>query len=238
MSDGDRVGSLRRERISPASILLAVLREYSRDRNAVLCFFEGRDALYYDVRIRSELSGFYLVYMNCGGKPNLRRVYLTITTNTSLLDACVIFFFDRDYDHELEGLDCERCFITEGYSIENYYVSPQAFDRILRSAFFMDQVYSEADQQCLTIITTAYQRLQCDFHKELLLFNAWALAQRRRDLAAPGRRISLSVFDGHRLFTLDLEHVKAQYTLEELNARFPECPTQNRIGSIRHALVA
>lgn len=172
MPNGDRVVSLRRERISRASILLAVLREHSRDKDAVFCLFEGRDALYYDVRIRGELSGFHLVYMNCGGKPNLRTLYLTISTNTSLREARTTFYFDRDYDHDLQGLDCNRCFITDGYSIENYYISPQAFDRIVRSAFFIDQVYDELDQQCLCIITAAYQRLQCDFHKELLLFNA------------------------------------------------------------------
>lgn len=160
--------------------------------------------------------------MNCEGKPNLRSVYLKISTNISLREAHTTFYFDRDYDHDIEGLDCARCFITEGYSVENYYVLHDAFNRVLRSAFFMDQVYHELDQQCVTEIMAIYRRLQCEYHRKLLLFNAWALAQRRREVEKGRGRINLSVFDGHRLFALDLERVEARYTLEELNARFPE----------------
>jgi Protein of unknown function (DUF4435) len=154
----NRVSYLRRERVTAATILRSVIREFSSQADAVFCFFEGEDAGYYSVRIRQELYKYKFVFHNCDGKRTLRRVYQTLSDNQSLSELRGMFFFDRDYDFEIGGLDPKTCFVTDGYSIENYYVSSEAFERIIRSAFFADQVYDEGDVVCVSALMSAYRR--------------------------------------------------------------------------------
>jgi hypothetical protein len=215
----ERVDYLRRGRVSSGTILRNVIREFSAAPESIFCFFEGQDSTYYDVRIRNEFNEWKLSYLSCSGKDTLRAVYVSITRNQYLQDAMTMFFFDRDYDFGVDDLDLGTCYVTDGYSVENFYTSRDAFERIVKFSFFGDQVYDEDDQRCVARILCCFERLQRQFHKALLLFNAWAFVQRHQEQFG---RLNLSAIDNRRLFTLDLNSVQATYSLEELNRQFPE----------------
>ena len=173
-----RVRRLRRERVSPTVVLQAIIKEFARDPTTVFCCFEGKDIGYYGVRARSALDGFSLAIYNCNGKESLIALYLSVRDNISITHGRFLFFVDRDYDFGIDGLPTDLCFITDGYSIENYYTSIDAFTRIIRTAFFNDQLYEATDIDCVETLIARYREVLDRFHAVIRLFL----------ICGPGRR--------------------------------------------------
>jgi Protein of unknown function (DUF4435) len=216
-----RTKHLRSERESATVILQRILKDIGKDPLLVVCCFEGKDSGYYGVRIKTILSQLPTGFYNCFGKTNLRKIYHLLNFNEALTNIRMMFFFDRDYDNELESLDAERCYITDGYSVENYYTSDSAFKAIIRSAFFGDHIYTDEDEACIQVLTDMYDRFFREFHCKIKLFNYWAWVHRKVRPEAEGR-INLSEIDKGELVTVQLGSIAAAYSLATLNAQFPD----------------
>jgi hypothetical protein len=217
----ERLSVMRNERQSPSEILRSVLVKYGRNPDQVYCFVEGKDSSYYDLRIRMIISNKEVQHVNCDGKTNLRDVYFKVKRNQFLVSMHGMYFFDRDFDYDIEDLDESVCYITDGYSIENYYTSGRAFQRIIQSAFFANLNHSEDDDQCISHIVDTYLCLQKQFHEETRVFNEWAWSQRHRKPSLG--KISFASFDRSTIVAnITLRGVVGGKRLTELNQMFAE----------------
>ena len=201
-----------------------MIKAFSRDSRTVFCCFEGKDSGYYGIKIRSQLTPLDVGFFNCNGKATLLLLGKLTRENEALAAAKILFFVDRDYEVGVEGLG-QNFFVTDGYSVENYYTSDGTVERIVRSAIFSDEIYREDDNACVEAVLCNYRRLRVLFHDIIKLFNFWAWVHRHERREFDGE-INLNVFDRPSLFTMTMENVGATYTLEQLNAR---CPARNPI---------
>jgi hypothetical protein len=104
---------------------MSVLKEYGRNDDTMFWLFEGFDSAYYGPRIWQRLSDWpcrpALSFKNCGGKENILRIIKLTRQNVILENASIAYFVDRDFNWKIENLPKRSVFVTEGYSIENYY---------------------------------------------------------------------------------------------------------------------
>lgn len=136
-------------------------------------FFEGQDAAYYAMVIRT--FNIELEPIKCHNKDGVKKIYKKISKEPNFTKYKTGFFIDRDFDLNIEEEDNDDIFITKGYSIENYYVSRKAFERILtyhiglkRSDILFSQIVND------------YIRSQESFSNAILEFNGWYCALRRK----------------------------------------------------------
>lgn len=138
--------------------------------NYLFCFFEGKDNPYYVSRIKRFTNDYYPI--NCGGKQAVLDVYSLITNKIEYVKYKVGFFIDRDFDDSV-GEKTPPIFETPCYSIENLYVSKQVFKEILTNAFYLYETTNNLHK----LILNLYVKRQEEFHKSVLLFNAWYACQ-------------------------------------------------------------
>ena len=207
-----RVERLKGYRTSPAVTLLAILKEYSRSgRSAVMCLVEGKDAAYYRPAVKQEFSsvpGVRVVFFNCQGKRNVLSVNVLVDINLSLKDAFIISFIDRDYDEELCEINRSNCFVTDGYSVENYYTTKETFEDILSSEFFKDIHSGNSVERQIYSIVSLYERRQVEFHAAICLFNYWLFINK---CIRVGSRPNLNSIDNKRLVGVKLDRVVCYY---------------------------
>lgn len=85
------------------------------------CFIEGYDAPYYRKKVEA-FSETIPVFISCGGKKGVVSGYNFISSKSAYSDSYkLLYFVDKDYDNN-ETLS-DDIFITDGYSVENYYGS-------------------------------------------------------------------------------------------------------------------
>ena len=181
MEIGSAVEKKKKKRQGYSSSLLSKMREGRKSYPAVFmkfvrykdlhsthafCFYEGEDGMYYDRRIEEYLNdGDRFVALIAGNKQNVLKAMQKICADSNYDSVRKMFFVDRDYD-TLQA--CHKdLYETPGYSIENFYVNGDAFRRVLRSAFYIN----ECDPDFAPCIN-AYRETFKQFHEVILPFNA------------------------------------------------------------------
>ncbi len=215
--------SLRESRKSYTVILQGIIREFSRNEELFFFLVEGKDAAYYRPRISAALSSANgsLSFKNCDGKGNVKELADAIRSNSSLSRLQYIIFFDRDYENDDYAVDIGDAFVTDGYSIENYYTTEEAVSAAVRSLFFSDAVHTEDDEKSVEEIIQAYIRTQEEAHREIALFNYWAWSQRHSSRKG---KLNLDAFSLKDFININFaaRTAKADYDLTSLNALAPE----------------
>ena len=214
---------LRSARDSYAVVLRGIIREFEIDSSQVFMLFEGKDGEFYRPRIGMAFAGISarILYKNCKGKTNLKKLMRAIFGNNKIKCSRCLFFFDRDYEHDLAEISLSNCYITDGYSIENYYSSKEAVSAAIRGILFADAVHTEEEEELVSNLLTRFQALQTECHRALALFNAWAWVQRHTP--RPGR-IDLDRFDALTRLSFEIYSgtVTFNYTLQDLNNLAPD----------------
>jgi len=215
--------TLRGKRNSYSVILQSLIREFNKNNNMYFFFLEGKDSAYYRPRISAVLAGKNgeLSFKNCDGKKNVKDLATAIRLNTSLVKLQYLLFMDRDYEHDLDDISMEDTFLTEGYSVENYYTTINSVAASVKSLFFNDAVHAEDDERCVEKITGIYSKVQSEVHREVALFNYWAWVQRHSERTG---KLNLDCFSLKEFVDIDFANCRAssEYTLDALNELAPD----------------
>lgn len=132
-------------------------------------FFEGdSDKYYYLPRIYEYTKQVKIII--CGSKNTVKKYHTSVNKKTKKWTAYKFgFFIDRDFDAPyVPQKNVFPIFETPCYAVENFYVSPVAFEHILARKLYITAV--EADYK---IALDTYIKLQKDFHLAVLSLNAY-----------------------------------------------------------------
>lgn len=131
---GDYLERMRSSRKGPAVLKILLTNLRASKPRALVFAFEGDDdkSAYYSWirRIQDNLS--YEPFP-CGGKKQVKDFCHMLERDLGNLRDGVYLFVDRDFD-DLEGWpEAKNVFMTDRYSVENYFVSKDVVDEILKN---------------------------------------------------------------------------------------------------------
>lgn len=151
-----------------------------------------------------------------------------------LIQLTFYFFFDRDYEIDLSEISDSKSYVTECYSIENYYTSETSVRNCISAMFFNDIIETDDDNEELEKIVENYINIQINFHNSISLFNFWAWSQRHFPKSGS---LDLDLFrvSDYISVHVDTETATAQYSLSDLNAL---CPTRDPVSDTEIAEAA
>jgi hypothetical protein len=109
----------------------------------------------------------------CDGKRGVLRL-LNYVRQKYGKDPGILFFVDRDLDDFLDGnvID-DFLYVTDGYSIENDFISPTAFHYILSDVYSLDE-----DDEVLTKQCERFEKALDEFAEVMLPLMAWVVEVR------------------------------------------------------------
>jgi hypothetical protein len=197
---------------------------YQKDHTKLFCFFEGSDdQKYYNPRIKSIIfqnKDDNLRNLWCKGKQNVIKVFDLISKDARYEKAWVAFFIDRDFDNKQDLPNDDRVFVTPCYAIENLYVGLKTIKHILRDEFLI----SEDDDDFQSTVSH-YMNMLDSFNDVIEELNAWLFLQRRIEkLTGHKTKVHINNLTDDELFTISINQITKNYTLEDLVNKFPEAP--------------
>lgn len=148
-------------------------QEKNKLPNFFFAFFEGLDAAYYGMIIRMFRNDVEPI--KCHNKEGVKKVYKKLSNEPNFNNYKTGFFIDKDFDLNVDEEKNDDIFVTKGYSIENYYVTKESFERVLTYHIGLkrsDMMFSK--------IVDEYTKAQENFSNAILEFNGWYCALRRR----------------------------------------------------------
>lgn len=161
--------NLQKAKEEPSVVWSQYKDDYRQNPNMYFVFYEGKDRQYYDVRINSKTSNFN-AYI-AGNKSKVLAVFEKIKQEDGEeLLKNTLFFIDKDYERKDKVYD-SHIYVTQKYSIENYYVSHKAMENILRFHFGLNPK-SEESIKIMTLFDDRYK----EFISLLTELNLWAIA--------------------------------------------------------------
>jgi hypothetical protein len=130
------VEHLKTARRSSAVLKAGLIALRSELPDAIVLAFEGDDdKIVYGQWIRRVRPGLRYEPFPCGGKKEARRLKNALNRDLNRLGEKVYFLIDRDYD-DLTGFDSsDNLFMTDTYSVENYLVTEEVLEDLLRDEF-------------------------------------------------------------------------------------------------------
>lgn len=214
------VQEMREARTKAVVVFTKFTQSKGRFGEDLFCFYEGEDIKYYEPRIEEYAGISYenITSFDCGGKSGVLKVRNLIKEKGVYENVKKAFFIDRDYfatdirDKELYETPC--------YSVENFYTSKAAFERVLKRGFGIN-VCEEDFTKCVNDFLNAREQ----FHKSMVEFNAWLKCQRRNESNYEKRNVELSGFSIQKFFeqaTIDGVKVKKTLDAKTLNEEFPQ----------------
>lgn len=112
--------------------------DYSEHSNTLFYFVEGKDFCYYNPRIIEHCKGYDIMHYICGGKEHVIGVNKLIKKNVKCTDSNrILYFIDKDYGLNIDTISKE-IYVTDFYSIENYYLNRETVKRILTEFMEID----------------------------------------------------------------------------------------------------
>lgn len=135
--------------------------------DSIYCFVEGYDMPYYKSAV-SHICNNNSVTIECGGKQSVIDANLLIESKEECKRYKKRYFVDRDFDKN-DSLP-NTIFITDGYSIENYYLSDECVGSILETEFKISRAFHfENYTKCMALFHSEHKK----FLEGISLFNAW-----------------------------------------------------------------
>lgn len=135
-------------------------------KHAVYCFVEGYDAPYYSPRV-AAYSDKEVEFIECGGKKGVIESFQYIASKPAYSVYKSLYFVDKDYDDN-SAIPLE-IFVTEFYSVENYYATDKAVRNSIRSLGQLDVRREEELENTMEW----YEKWKIDFTEATKLFCAW-----------------------------------------------------------------
>ena len=141
--------------------------------SAIYFFVEGDDYPYYASVIKGE-SGLPAISERCNGKDNVLKVYRMLQQKPQYSRYKTFFFVDQDFD---TAPPHEDVCVTEGYSIENYYLSTSCVESILRGEF---KLHPADEDGKYDLAKSLFQGKLNEYNEAISLFNAWYSCIKKR----------------------------------------------------------
>lgn len=184
-------------------------------------FVEGYDMPYYAPRVNtfSNTSG---IFISCGGKKGVIAAFEFISAKPAYSTYKTLYFVDRDYDDN-SSLS-ERIFVTDGYSVENYYAS----DTAIRTTFAgICRIDKEREAE-LDAVISLYQHWKSKFLDATSLFCGWYAKtkdrpdrQIKKDKDRQVKNTKYKATFPQKYATISSKGItKLEYSLEDLNSDY------------------
>lgn len=195
------------------SKLMLLIPKYGK--NAIYCFVEGYDMPYYR-SIVHNVCRKDPVEIKCNGKGSVIAANKFIEAKGDCQDLTKRYFVDRDFDDN--ATLPETIFVTDGYAIENYYLSDKCVSGILNTEFKMSE-HPDYHEKCMELFHQEHNK----FFEGTLLFNAWYRCLyhnknwNRKD-------ISLDEYFPADWLNLRIGNITYNYTLSDIKIKFSTAP--------------
>lgn len=190
------------------------------DDSGIHCFYEGECGAYYDFRVTSRTDRKVFEY-RCSGRSGVLSALTALLGNGMHKERSdVAFFVDRDFCLPSPP-ESEWLFVTDGYSLENYYLTKCALRSVLEKEFSLDpQDHRKVIDKVFGIV---YARMQ-ELSEMLTGVNAWAWAYHEMWDSDPSiKRLRLSSYRVDYFVSLSLDGNTKKYMVEGLADKFG-CP--------------
>ena len=194
----------------------------TKTEGCMCCFFEGlHDKDYYKTHIRTICGE--IIEIPCHCKANVLKMYREIHS-TNKDKYRLAYFIDRDFDELLNNPDF---FETEGYSIENYYCSADAFSRILTDYLYVDH-NSDDYRRAMDFYDEQFRMA----HSIVAEFNHYYSAVKRREKNC-NEKYSIELEDSFpkELGSIGVNNYRKDYDLERLNMLYGTSITQSDLDA-------
>lgn len=171
------IDTLRNARTSRVAVLHEFWSQHNPSQARVHAFFEGHDDVaFFSYFIERKLPKNTRLYVyRCEGKARVYEAFAQITSKLPAIRS-VLFFVDKDLDDILGTAwpTDPRVFVTDVYSVENYMVTVEVLQRLLRDAVKLKDVAFDHE-----VLVEQFSRQLLRFHRQMLVPMAWILVARR-----------------------------------------------------------
>lgn len=192
------------------------LQEYGKNPKSLFTFFEGEDNKYYSAYIRAIINPSSISPITCKGKSSLLKIRELQQLNKG--DAWTAYFVDRDYG--ISTTSDPGIYTTKGYSVENLYVSKDAFSRILINEFKITPDENDKESKYI-FITDMYERRLNECLLLLTEINAWLMLQKKTHIQNNSQKpFSVSSkIKPSKLLEIKLSKVKKTYEISQIESQ-------------------
>ena len=193
---GQHVEELRGAREGLTVAYTQFLNDYKKDQvEIVYGFVEAKEDLsLYSSCIYNELPSNAIIHLiPCRGKYKVRDTYNLIEwTKHSKHRSCL--FRDRDLSDYIEDgkdlCECENCYVTDGYSIENSLITKNLLRRLLREVLgYQSDSYEVTDE-----IVKKFIQDKIEFENQLKNVMSHIIYWKMNDIVSPLDTISVKGF--------------------------------------------
>jgi len=211
------IGSLRDSRDSYSEKLRQLLIQHKNNPDALFCVYEGEDAKYYGIRIDNITRFTDRRRIPCRGKADVLRLHEKVNSDSILRASNTIFFVDHDFDGMRGMAESGAIYMTPCYSVENLYIDKLVVRKILTEEFLLDDFDNSEE---LENIIELYEQRLAELVASLTPLNAWIAIQREKEDASS--KLNLGSTKLNKFVTISLEKVDSKYTIDSLDAMFPD----------------
>ena len=192
-----------------------LIPKYGTD--VVYCFVEGYDMPYYRASVRN-ICRKEPVEIRCHGKASVIAANKYIEGREDCKMYTKRYFVDRDFD---ENKDLpETVFVTDGYAIENYYLSDNCVSSILETEFKISRAEHSANHtKCMDLFKQEHEK----FFEGTLLLNAWYSCLYQNP-AWNRAEVSLDESFPSEWLDMSIGNINHNYTQADIEAKFHKAP--------------
>lgn len=182
-----------------------------KNGKTLFCFTEGKhDSDYYMDKVRCFYGDDFII-LDCKGKGKVVEMYNKIFPNDKDKEK-LAFFVDKDFDLPLKNSDI---FETDYYSIENYYCTPSAFERIL--LYGMKIKKQEEIDNLMKFYIDEFDK----FHRTVDLFNAfYSILHQYERRTGQEFKLNLGEKFDKTLASVSVDNFMKNYTLATLLTKY------------------
>lgn len=192
-----------------------LIPQYGED--AVYCFVEGYDMPYYRAIVRN-VTRKNPVEIKCNGKGNVIAANKFIERREDCKKYTKRYFVDRDHDSN-DTLP-NTIFVTDGYAIENYYLTDNCVSSILETEFKISKADNKVNHdKCMALFHQEHQR----FFEGTLLLNAWYRCLYQSPLWNRSD-VSLDKSFPDEWLDLTIGNITYSYTIDDIEKKFDKAP--------------
>ncbi|MBH5319031.1 DUF4435 domain-containing protein [Paenibacillus sp. GSMTC-2017] len=188
------------------------LQNYTKYKEAPICFVEGEDERYYHLRVKLLCDNLEPQFIICGNKDGVLNTFDLINSSEKYSDCKLLYFVDSDFDPRISN---NLIYETPCYAVENFYTSREVVSKILKCEFKFDE-----DGPDFSTAMKLYSERQSEFHEAISLLNAWIACQ--RDIARTGimTRLNLGGLKINNFVAIELDKVEMRYDIDLIESKF------------------
>ncbi len=203
---------MRMKRQSSSVDLLKLIKKIDCFESTLVCVFEGEDAKYYGSRIDQYFNELKRKNLSCKGKEKVLALKRNIEKNSSINNAKIMYFVDKDFDEKEEdfNLYCTPC-----YSIENFYADSSTLRRVLTDELGLCEF---RENEIINEIIRSYQSFESECDAHLIDLNAWIMSRVKDNDSSV--KLNLNNHEVEKFISYNQGVVVRKYTLDKLDETF------------------